>query len=223
MDRVARALFPVLLLAIGYVALRANIENISFSDYVAYGKAVNSDTPIVSFDERKITEMANTCRTDIFGPGMRLRLWRLSLANRVKDNENWSNAAAAADDFLTASIRCAPYRGDSWVRSAMVAQTIAEDPGRLTQILTQAYYLNPFEGSQVVARLSLWSKVSDETRRLSGSIIASDVNAILQHGSKSMMTSLLKSSSVYIRELALKERDNLPDDRKIIVRRIISE
>lgn len=223
MDRVARALFLVLLLAIGHVTLRANIENIRFSDYVAYGKVANSDAPIVSFDERKITEMAKTCRTDIFGPGMRLRLWRLSRANRVKDNENWSNAAAAADDFLTASIRCAPYRGDSWVRSAMVAQTIAEDPGRLAQILAQAYYLNPFEGSQVVARVSLWSKVSDETRRLSGSIIASDVNAILRYGNKSMMTSLFKSSSVYIRELALKERDGLPDDRKAFVQWITSE
>lgn len=223
MDRVAKALFLVLLVATGYMAFRANIENIRFSDYVAYGKSARSDAPVVISDERKSMEMVDTCRTDIFGPGLRLRLLRLGLANRVKDNEDWSDAAAAAEKYLTASIRCAPFRGDSWVRSAMVAQTIAEDPGRLALIMTQASSLNPFEGGQVIARMALWSKISTESQRLNSSLIASDVDAILKYGDRAMLAPLFKSRSAYVRELALKGLDSLPGERKIIVRQMTSE
>jgi hypothetical protein len=204
----------VLLLVLGITAARATLENIRFADYVAYGKSADGSAPITLSSETTAIGMLTGCRTDIFAPGMRLQILRLGQTNPSQDYDNWYRAIQAAQDYTSGAIRCAPFRGDSWVRGASIAQAIAEEPRQLSMLMQMASFLNPVERSQLMARLSLWSKVSSQTQTLSSIFISKDVDVILRYGDRHTIAVLLHSRSESIRNLAASTLVKMPDDRK---------
>jgi len=206
-----------LLILLGFLAVnaaRASFENISFSDYITYGKSADGLSPILIADEDKSWAMAETCRTNISGPGMRLQLLRLSQADAATNYDAWYRNISATEAYLRQAIACAPFRGDSWIRNAMVSQAIAEQPQTLSAMLQNAASLNPVEQGQMIARMWVWARITAETQELSAGLISDDVDRFLRYGDRAMLSSVLLSPSPYIRSLARSRMAGLDGNRR---------
>lgn len=202
-----------LLVVLAGFAARASLQNAALADHVAYGATADGKSLITISDE-KSRAMAATCRSNIFAPGLRLHILRLNQLDSTRNYDAWYKAVSASEQYAAEAIRCAPFRGDTWIRSAQVSQFIAEDPRRLSAMIQYAAALNPVERSQLIARMALWSRVSAETHALSRSLIARDIDLLLRYGEKPMVLAALRSNSPLLRELALSTLENMPADRR---------
>ncbi|MGV3550900.1 hypothetical protein [Rhizobium sp.] len=209
----ARLLVIVLLAFLSFMSIRAVADDVYFSDYVLYGK--NADTrATIDFSDEKNAAMLDACRTDIFGPGLRLQILRLDQSSATEDYESWYKAIAAAESYLKRAVRCAPYRGDSWARFALVSQQIAEEPKRLSEIMQYALILNPADRNQLMARMTLWSRASSELQSLSKPAIAHDIDIILRYGDELAIRRLLSEKSELLQELSASSLQGLPAARR---------
>jgi hypothetical protein len=212
----ARCSMLALLALLSVIAVRANIQNVTLADSIAYG-ATARHTSQITFSEAGASKMVATCRSDIFVPGMRLHLLRFNQRSFSLDYDSWYQAAGSAEEYLVSAIRCAPSRGDSWIRSALVSQSIAEDPKRLIAMVQYASWLNPAERSQLLARMTLWSRVTEETQALGRPLIARDIDLLLRYGDEPMVIPALRSTIPTIQELVQTTLQSLPPDRRASV------
>lgn len=163
-----------------------------------------------------------SCRSVLLEQAKTVILYDLNQANQVADYEGWVEAHAHAQAFLRGAIRCAPMDADAWIRQAMVSRAIAEDAGGLRDKLELAGQLSPFERQQVLARMSLWKRISPHALGVNAELAEADVMAILRYGSDPAVKTLAAGGSVQFRRMVQKGIERLSSERQTIIKPLIT-
>lgn len=115
------------------------------------------------------------CQTEFVRAALTIRLTDLDQQNQDADFDRWSTALQDAEDIARFALSCSPADGNSWVRLAMVRQTIGENPEEIAKLVTFSQLYAPAEENTLAARYRLYNRLSDATLALLEAPLHSDM------------------------------------------------
>lgn len=154
------------------------------------------------------------CRSGTLRDGLHLVLANLERRNPATDYDGWSAAAEAAETFALHAVSCAPAEGDFWVRLALVERAIAEDPGRLAQMLRLSAELAPAEGPTLSARFVLWNRISEKTFGLVPDVFERDARTVLAKARTADLRQYFARSPAFLMSAVRRLSSALPPARR---------
>jgi len=166
---------------------------------------------------REINEAMRTCRSDLLDDALSVILHDLNQTNQVADYDSWARSHARSQIFLQTMIRCQPLNGNAWIREAMVERAIAEDAESLRIKLDTAIQIAPFERQLVVARLSIWKRLSPRALEICAPLAETDIVSVLRYGMDHIVKDLPAGASDGFRHLLLAQLASIDQDRRRII------
>jgi xanthine dehydrogenase iron-sulfur cluster and FAD-binding subunit A len=212
----ARLISLLLFLLLGAYALQLIVEDrreasmLAVADllerrqFVTVGEVADAAASI------NMVSFGHSCRSDILRPGLVVMLSNLERMNQAVDYQAWADANAASQTYLSTMIRCTPADGNAWLRDALVAKVIAEDPAALRDKMEIARALMPYEAKQLFARLYFWKRLSPLALKTSEDLARADIRATLLYGSTDLRTKLRQNMSDAFADLVKSEAEHLP-------------
>jgi hypothetical protein len=158
-----------------------------------------------------------SCRSDLLDEALSVVLADLNQVNQVADYDEWAKTHGRSQKFLQGMLRCLPMNGNAWIRDAMVSRAIAENPAELKDKLELASQLTPFERQLIVARLSLWKRLSPRALALSAPLIQGDIVSVLRYGTDPVVKALPIGAPDAFRSVMLTELASIGKDRRTVL------
>lgn len=213
---IARLLSLLLFLALGAYAATLAAEDrrhgyvLAVAQRLDLKQSITIDQIATAAAQTTDPAFSHHCRSDILRPGLTVMLHNLGRMNQAIDYDAWVDANAATQAYLGMMIRCLPADGNVRLREALVSRAIAEDPESLRQKMSGARALMPYEAQQVLARLSLWKRLSPLALAASEPLARADIAATLRHGSAALKAALHDGASPAFAALVESEAGTLP-------------
>ncbi|MBO3762227.1 hypothetical protein [Ciceribacter sp. L1K22] len=178
------------------------------------------DAAVLSRYAREAMAVSNdgVCRSDIVGDGLRVILADLDRQNSFARYDAWAAAMENADRYIKHAIGCSPSDGNLWLRLAMVRWAIAEQPPLLSFLLQQSVRYAPANGEVVKARFIVWRKASEQTLDLAADALNADLRTLLLYAPAWEAARTLKDPGDLLRVRALAVFEELPEERKKVLK-----
>jgi hypothetical protein len=167
----------------------------AIADRLEHGQTVTISQVATAADIVLTKSASHHCRSDILRPAVFVAMYNLNRTNQAKDYDQWASLHGESQSYLATVVRCTPANGNVWLRDAFVERAISEDPTSLRRKMLMASQLMPYEEQQVLARLSLWKRLSGHALSECDDLARADIRAVLLYGSDKMKKALNEGMS----------------------------